>query len=145
MNSHAAGIRATDGDPDGLLTDFSGQLSRTVELLRTTALARLSLADDEGLTPTSRAHALSQYLVDLAWGLSPDSFPASGAGGSLAEPPPAPEVRSHGAGAQLAVVGRELLLAAKAQLITADGERQERIQAALTDASQACIAVRRAL
>ncbi len=145
MNSHAAGIRATDGDPDGLLTDFSGQLSRTVELLRTTALARLSLADDEGLTPTSRAHALSQYLVDLTWGLSPESLPANGAAGSLAGPPSVPEVRSHGAGVQLAVVGRELLLAAKAQLITADGDRQERIQAALTDASQACIALRRAL
>ncbi|MGV1035975.1 MAG: hypothetical protein ACOYD0_02970 [Candidatus Nanopelagicales bacterium] len=145
MNSRSTGVRPPDDEPDALVTDLSGQLTRTAELLRTMALPRLSLADSEGLTPTARAHTLSQLLVDLTWELSPGSFPSIAGIDRLTEPPHLPEVRAHGAGVQLAVVGREFLVAAKAALITANDGGRQRIQGALTTASQACVALRRAL
>lgn len=114
-------------------------------LLRTAALTRLSMLDAEALTPTVRAHSLGQRLVNLTWQWRPSSFPAVNGAGELSEPPVLPEVRPHGAGSQLAVVGSGFLVAATTALAAADGAGRRRIQRALADASQECVALRRAL
>lgn len=82
---------------------FADDLDRTVDRLTSMSLPRLDHGDESGRTPAGRAHELSAYLVSVTDSLT----------GSASRIAQLPRLRSHAAGAQLAVVGRELAAAAQ--------------------------------
>lgn len=81
-------------DPD-VAQAFSQELARTADWLRTIPLARLDPVAD-------RAHEVSQQLAGLAESLR-----------GVAQAPIVPRLRPHASGDQIAVLGHDLLAAAR--------------------------------
>jgi hypothetical protein len=94
-----------------LVQQFRDDLRRTVDRLSSMALDRLERVDASGLSVADRTHGLAQRFVEATAELSPTGYVA----------PVLPRLRSHGAAAQLAVVGRDLVIAAELCGETGDG------------------------
>ncbi|MEI8084310.1 MAG: hypothetical protein WCI74_20915 [Actinomycetes bacterium] len=84
------------------IQQFDDDLRRTVERLSSMALDRLERPDRTGRTPADRAHELAGRLVEATEALQSAQH----------EVPMVPRLRAHGAGSQLAVLGRDLAAAA---------------------------------
>jgi len=86
-----------------LVQQFQDDLRRTVDRLSSMALDRLERLDASGVSAADRTCELAQRFVEVTEELAPTGHGA----------PVLPRLRSHGAASQLAVVGRDLAVAAE--------------------------------
>ena len=105
MASPERADRYADPKLEAATAEFAAQLSRTAPWLNSLPLDRIERIVD-GTSIAAQAHRIATRFLRLQLDLEPASYPTS-------RVPDVPVVRPHAVGAQLSVVGTELLKTAR--------------------------------